>query len=841
MALRERNRRAVLVLAAGFFATFARAQQIPRIEPASTQNADIRLEVFVNGRPTQLLVAATRLPDARIAVARSELAEAGIKAPGDGEGDEQIDLDRAGLRYRYDESRQSIYFDLPDEQRVAKVYDGRGERPAAPPSASAWGALINYSAFASASSKLGRFAPNLGGVNTSLDMRLFSPYGVVTQTGIVGNTLTYDLFRFGGESGLRLDTTYSFADDDNLVMYNAGDVISAGFQWTRPVRLGGLQAQRSFALRADLVTTPTPFVSGSAAVPSTVDVFVNGSKTYSQQVGEGPFSITNLPISTSDGRAEVVIRDASGRETRQELALFSGQTLIAPGQADFSLELGVARRYFNLRSFDYDRRPVGSGSVRYGVTDRITAKGHAEGGAALANLGAGVATSLGRFGNLEVALSGSRRIGPTLLNGWRNGVSVGGQAFASYSLATPFGVGFHLSAQRAFGNYEDLASTTAQFAWLGGAAGPSYLPGSFTGIDIYPPRMVLRLSASARLYGIGGTASVALGHVSRVRSLPAVTPKNSTVVSASYSRELPFEGSLFITAYADLNGSAAGLAYPYQRGPNMGLFAGISFPLGEERRVSFGAQSVPNPVTGRTSLGANAQMQKAMGGELGSYGWSVTATQGETPLRGGSASYRSPIGVARVSGLQQGKLVNGAAQLDGAIAVTSAGIVAGPPVTEAFAVVSAGAPDVTVLQDNRVVGRTNIFGQMLVPTLRPYGRNRIAIDPNSLPADAIPKSTEEVVAPKYRSGVGVDFGVETDVRSALLILSGPDGKYIETGRRGRVEGGDSFVVGYDGRAYVRRLSQSNTIIVDLGDRDCRAAFEYDQSTGPHHAVKATCE
>jgi outer membrane usher protein len=160
---------------AGLFVTFARAQQIPRIEPALSQNADMRLDVFVNGRSLQLIIAATRLANARIAVARSELEEVGIKAPGNGARDEQIDLDGAGLRYRYDEAGQRIYFDLSDEQRMPKIYDGRGERPAPPPAMSAWGALINYSTFASASSKLGRFAPDLNGVNASIDARLFSP------------------------------------------------------------------------------------------------------------------------------------------------------------------------------------------------------------------------------------------------------------------------------------------------------------------------------------------------------------------------------------------------------------------------------------------------------------------------------------------------------------------------------------------------------------------------------------------------------------------------------------------------------------------------------------------
>ena len=62
--------------------------------------------------------------------------------------------------------------------------------------------------------------------------------------------------------------------------YRAGDTISGRtLAWTRPIRLGGLQVQRNFALRPDLVTLPLPSYSGSAAVPSTVDVYVNNIKS----------------------------------------------------------------------------------------------------------------------------------------------------------------------------------------------------------------------------------------------------------------------------------------------------------------------------------------------------------------------------------------------------------------------------------------------------------------------------------------------------------------------------------------------------------------------------------
>lgn len=98
-------------------------------------------------------------------------------------------------------------------------------------------------------------------------------------------------------------------------------------------------------------------------------------------------------------------------------------------------------------------------------------------------------------------------------------------------------------------------------------------------------------------------------------------PKSSSLVSVSYTpADLPFDGTLFVTGYADLNPSYDLVPYPPRAARNIGVFVGVNFPIGEEIRASVGAQSVPNPLTGTQSIGANVQVQKSMGGEVGSYG-----------------------------------------------------------------------------------------------------------------------------------------------------------------------------------------------------------------------------
>ena len=87
--------------------------------------------------------------------------------------------------------------------------------------------------------------------------------------------------------------------------------------------MGGLQAQSNFSLRPDLITAPLPTLGGSAAVPSTVDVYVNNIKTFSQSVGAGPFSVSNVPLISGAGNAELVIRDSAGHEIKSTTPFYA--------------------------------------------------------------------------------------------------------------------------------------------------------------------------------------------------------------------------------------------------------------------------------------------------------------------------------------------------------------------------------------------------------------------------------------------------------------------------------------------------------------------------------------
>jgi outer membrane usher protein len=165
------------------------------------------------------------------------------------------------------------------------------------------------------------------------------------------------------------------------------------------------------------------------------------------------------------------------------------------------------------------------------------------------------------------------------------------------------------------------------------------------------------------------------------------------------------------------------------------------------------------------------------------------------------------------------------------VATMGGGVFLTNRIDDAFAVVQAGIPNVQVLNENRPIGITNANGMLLVPTLRSYQSNKISIDPTDLPVDVAVDNTREVIAPSDRAGVLVNFGVHAETNSALVTFTRPDGSVVAAGTAAHLEGGDDFVVGYDGQAFIGKLSGSNVVRIDLSDQTCIARFYFTPRPG----------
>ena len=480
-------------------------------------------------------------------------------------------------------------------------------------------------------------------------------------------------------------------------------------------------------------------------MPSTLDVYLNNSKTYTQEVPPGPFQVNNIPL-ISGGEARLVLRDATGREVETTLPFYTSPQLLREDLTYFSVETGYPRIHFGTESNDYVAKEFASMSVRHGMYDWLTLEGHAEEVAGLYNGGAGIVARTWDVGVLSAATGGS----------WYQG-RAGLQTYLSFETKI-LGVSFSASSTRTFMDYNDVASVTAPVI---SSLSTSNIPLS-TGSS--PSKAIDRITAGFRLPDY---SSLGLSFVHLVPASGAA----SNLVSAAWSRAAFAQSQVFVTAFADVTNRQ-----------NYGAFAGISIPLGQSASMSTGATS------SKSGTSFTTDASRPLAAESGSYGWRVRDSEGAVVDRSAAGSYRSSVATVQAGVEQsQGTVLRGSAQVDGAVAAMGKGVFATNRIDNSFAVVDTGTPGVPVLYENRPIGETNGSGKLLIPNLRAYSSNKIAIDPKNLGVNDEIETTEDVVAPADRSGVLVTFKTKTNVQEAVVILVDANGKPLAVGSKGKLD------------------------------------------------------
>jgi outer membrane usher protein len=503
-------------------------------------------------------------------------------------------------------------------------------------------------------------------------------------------------------------------------------------------------------------------------------------------VPPGPFQVNNLPL-ISGGEARLVLRDATGREVETTLPFYTSPQLLREDLTYFSVETGYPRIHYGTESNDYVAKEFASMSARHGMYDWLTLEGHAEEVAGLYNGGTGILARTGNFGILSAAASAS----------WYKGQG-GFQTYLSFETKV-WGISLSASSTRTFMSYNDVASVTAP------AVSAPALYDITASVAAGPPKAIDRVTAGFRLPDY---SSLGLSFV----HLEPAAGSASNLLSAAWSRAAFAQSQVFVTAFADVTNRRS-----------YGAFAGISIPIGASSSMSTGATS------SRSGTSLTTDASRPLASSPGSYGWRVRDSEGAVAARSAAASYRASAATVQAGVEQsQGNVLRGLAQVDGAIAQMGSGVFVTNRIDDSFAVVDAGSPGVPVLYQNRPVGETNSSGKLLVPNLRAYGKNKISIDPQGMGVNDEIETTEEVVAPSDRSGVLVRFKTTTNVPSAVLVLVGADGKPLAVGAKGKLDGGGDadFVVGYDGRAFVKELKSANKVTVSLEKGECHASFDY---------------
>lgn len=747
------------------------------IDYSASPNMDLQLAVILNDYDLKLIAAFHLNADGSLSASASELNEIGIKPDSAAVGaDGLVKLSAiSALTYKFDEAEQKIFINAAPGILRDKVLDFNkpaeeevdNEEPDTLGNQS-FGGLLNYT-FYGTTYKPVNLDRVFSSASAGIETRVFSKFGTLSaQHALTLNSEN----KF---SYLRLGTSWNYNDQNRMIVYNVGDFASSAPFFGRPILLGGIQIKRDFQLNPNYSTLPLPNISGSASLPSSLDIYLNNTLRTTWNTQSGPFSVNNIPVSSGANTVRLVVRDVLGREVVTEMPFFSSGRMLAKGLVDFSIDMGFARRFYGVESMNYDKNFVGMGTVRYGLSSNLTVLGHTEIGAGLYNAGAAIITPFFHWAELNASGAYSQYHES---KGYQLSASLQGEIA---------NIGFAFNTQRVFGDYNDLASVTAHSEYS------DYLKLPFSA---KPPKAIHQASVSFPLKVINTQLSLTY------TDLTSATNDRNAIGSFSLSRPIGKRGNLYVTAFKNFSSKK-----------EYGVFAGLSFKLDADHSVSTQYSGSED------SYGVYNEFVRQEKRTPGGYGYRLRYQERKDGRSVAAiGSYNSSF--ARFEGGVSSDRDQLAAygQAEGSLLVADGDVFATSRIDDAFAVIDVGAPNVMVFHENREVGRTRKSGKILIPTVNAFTKSKVSIDINDLPLDSTVSRTAMRIQPKSGSGVSASFDNERhDSAANLAFMSAPDAP-LPVGSEGKINGQtEAFIIGYDGFAYIPSLSENAQVTIETPD------------------------
>jgi outer membrane usher protein len=708
----------VTLLAAGAVGTWAAESPSPREAPpagpasATTTQASPGIEVTppldaiivtvnVNGvaRGTAPIL---RDEKKRLFVPVTDFRSWNLAVPGGAvirlQGIDHVDLGRVpDLQARFDDKRIALEITVAAEKLPKNTIDLRWRyqdalRPVQP------SAFFNY-------------ALSVAG-DESFDS---SRTQVTTEVGgRMGATLFYSSGTYVDQAGdrgyTRLQTNATYDQRDSLQRLIAGDFFTPVREFSASVPMGGVSFSKHYPMDPFVIQYPTLNLNTTAALPSQVEVRIDGNVVARQQVQPGPVDIVNITGYTGARNVQVIVRDAFGREQVLQQPFYFTDFALKEGLHDYSYNLGFLRENYGFKSNDYDK-PAFSGFHRYGFTDQLTLGLGGEAREGMVNAGPIATVLLPGAGIVGGGASVSNGGGSTGYAGSffysfvapRYSVTANARHFSDDYRLLPFGAP---SATRNFAN--------ASFSFTPGGWGT--ISTSYT---VTEPRGFESLRAWNVGYSVsllGSRAILTLGYT-----------KNSGLIN-------DWTGSVVFRYLFGRDYSAVASAVRAGNSKSQAVSFEKTVPRGEGFGFIIGPGRAESP-QGTTTL-ANAYGQYN-----GRYAALLARYQG-------SSNDRVTRGLAEVS------VASGIGYLQDRFFVSR-------PLTDSFAVVKVDdLPDVPVFANGQLQGTTDERGEVVVSPMISFYDNYLSFDRRAVSLDYVFTSSRKVVSPAFRSGSYIAFDVK---------------------------------------------------------------------------------
>lgn len=569
--------------------------------------------------------------------------------------------------------------------------------------------------------------------------------------------------------------------------FSAGDIFSDSDLFDS-VRYRGLKLASDEGMRADSERGYAPIIRGVAETSATVEIRQNNYVLYTANVPPGPFEISDIYPSGSNGDLQVTIIEADGRRRVTVQAFSSLPIMVREGQVKYSLSAGK----YNSNSDGLASPQFFSSTLAYGINSNLTGIVGVQASEYFKALsvGAGRNTPIGAV-SVDLTHSTSLTAGQTVQ---------GDSLRALYAKTfTGTDTSFTLAAYRySTEGYRTLTNHVEEL----NADGQKPNGNSKTRTDLTINQSLGRnqqygsvyLNASdQRYWGRGGSQSLSTGYSNYWGEV-------SYNVGATYTKDVGDFGSSNNDTLINLS---------------------LSFPLGSKPRAPRVFVSANTQKSGdSTQVGINGYLS-----ENSDTYYSLQGGNSDTGGSSASANISTRTSVGDVSaGYSQGRgYTSQNLNMSGSVVGHSGGINLGQTVGETFAL--AEVPGVSGVWIRSYSGaKTGANGFAVVPNTQPYRVNWISLDTRDLGADIeIDNATQQVV-PRRGAVVLARYLGKTG-RRVQFVLFDAQHKSIPFGASLEDATGKQMAISDpSGKALALVEEDYATLIIKWDGKQCQAPY-----------------
>ncbi len=591
-------------------------------------------------------------------------------------------------------------------------------------------------------------------VNLLPEFVLFNDYGAGSTNFFLQKTLhgskhIYNLKGLDQSKAIRLDTFWFYESPDNMHRIRLGDSITRATLWSGAARFIGIKFARDFTVQPGFITSPRPSISGTAAVPSAVDVFVNNVKVQSGQTPPGNFFLENIPVINGAGIVELQMRDITGNVNVIHVPYYASESLLKTGLDDYALDIGKTREFYGIKSNSY-RNYFASGIYRYGVTNYYTAGIYGQIMEKLKMASFDNAFLVGNYGTINLSLAGSQKF-----NKSGNLVSVG----------------FQRQSDISFGGLITINSR------------------HFGDVSTFPHSYFSQRNTRAYM----GTSLGNYGAINTSFTLTRDRKKYQTkLLDIAYQKQLLPSTNLLISAGRNFGDQKYTFA-----------FLSINVDLGDSRSASVSVEKHNNKYREVLDYSKNS-------GTINGLDYRLQVAHEYNPELHAEARYSNKYAdtTGRVSKYRHFSQYYANAQ--GSAFVANNDIYFSRPIAGCIAVIKVDDYEgINVYKDNHHIGQTNEGGMVAIYGIQSYTPSTIRVNTTDLPIHAKIDTHERTVYCKSNNIIFVPFGVKKSKVMTFHLID-DNGNYIQSSTKVQVGNKEAFT-GYHGMVFLDDISNLDTM------------------------------